>query len=294
MKIFQEALLSHIPFGHICARTLTGQFRPTYAHWHNEVEIIYTRKGYATQQINSNFFMMSPGSIAIVGQNQIHSYASFTEEEDSDVLVVQFDVEELLSTFDSQDRFRRDWCSGQLLFTGPVVCTSQMELLLDGIDREIQARDPGYLQVVYGSLLQLLTLFYRASPASLSFSQTNKITTQGIRQLSDFFVFLAEHYHEEDFTLEKAAAAAILSVTHFCRLFKQTTGTSFHAYLTEYRIIQAEQQFHTKKCLEEIACSCGFGSLSSFSRNYKSLRGQAPSQARKTFAQKNTSKEENS
>ena len=77
------------------------------------------------------------------------------------------------------------------------------------------------------------------------------------------------------------AQATNLSVTHFCRLFKQTTGMGFHEYLNRYRIAQAEHMFSSSKSLLEISYACGFGSVSAFLRNYKKYRGLPPRLARK-------------
>ena len=59
--------------------------------------------------------------------------------------------------------------------------------------------------------------------------------------LAKAFELINEQYDREGLTLAQAAGAVHLSVSHFCRLFKQATGMTFHRYLNHYRIVQARQ-----------------------------------------------------
>jgi len=98
--------------------------------------------------------------------------------------------------------------------------------------------------------------------------------------LPNTFDFISEHYPEEGLSVTQAAENACLSISHFCRLFRQLTGMGFHKYLLRYRLSCAEQLFSSKRSLSEIAFSCGFGSLSAFTRTFKKYRGSTPVRAR--------------
>ena len=62
----------------------------------------------------------------------------------------------------------------------------------------------------------------------------------------------------EDVSLKKAALVSNLSIQHFCRLFKKTTGMTFNDYLSFYRVNRAEKLLHSQKKITEIALECGF------------------------------------
>lgn len=283
MKNIQQTL----PSAHLGLKVRTHlrtgrlETREDYAHWHNEMELVYARRGTGLQQINGIFFELRPGTVSVIGPNQLHSFVSTAPEEEFDLLVLQFDVAQLLVHFSGETQFCGDWSSGRLLFPDAVDAAPRLGDLMEDIHREITGREAGYEQAVTGALLQLLPLLYRRRPQRLSSAELEAASGQRRKLLSQVFPFLAEHYQQEDLSLQQAAQAANLSVTHFCRVFKLATGMSFHEYLNYYRILQAERLFPTSKSLLEIAYTCGFGSLSTFTRNYKKYRNIPPQQARK-------------
>ena len=282
MKSIQETLPLDNPVLKVRSLIRTGVLETsfTYAHWHKEAEIILNLKGYGIQQINGAFFIMMPGTISVIGQNQLHAYCAYSDDAECEVLVLQFDMDALLQSFDGKDPFCLDWRSGRLFFSEAVTASPELQDLMCGIHAELTSRGAGYRQAVTGRLLQLLTWLYREAPHRLSTAESHAAPEHSIQALAKTFAFLSEHYQQEGLTLQAAAETAHLSVTHFCRLFKLATGVGFHEYLNRYRIAQAERLFCTDKSLLVISFSFGFGSLSSFTRNYKKYRGISPRQAR--------------
>src|ERR1700752_236051 len=64
---------------------------------------------------------------------------------------------------------------------------------------------------------------------------------------------------EEKLPLESLAAACRLSVSHFARAFKQSTGVPPHQWLTKARIDTARDLLlHSAEPLVQIASTCGF------------------------------------
>ena len=72
-----------------------------------------------------------------------------------------------------------------------------------------------------------------------------------------------------------------LSVNHFARAFRQSTGLAPHAYLVQRRIERAERLLsRTDLPLSEIALAVGFADHSHFARHFRRLTGATPSVAR--------------
>lgn len=265
----------------------TGQLETCvpYSHWHSQAELVYNRKGYGMQQINEIFFVVPPGSFTLVGPNQLHSYTACSQEEEMELWVIQFEPDSFLQNFREDSRFSQEWISGRLLFSEAIPGEPEFFPLLQGIRRELEEKREGYMQAVTAYMLQLLVGLYRRNPERLSARECESYSSQNRTLLSQTFRFISDHYREDSLSLEQAAEAANLSVTHFCRLFRTATGTSFHDYLSQYRISRAEQLLTTGKSLTEIALSCGFGSISAFTRNYKKYKGMPPRQAKKIRGQ---------
>lgn len=118
-------------------------------------------------------------------------------------------------------------------------------------------------------VLRLLVDLYRTDRGRLSTVSLANPSDRQRDMLAKAFELINEQYDREGLTLAQAAGAVHLSVSHFCRLFKQATGMTFHRYLNHYRIVQACQMLDTGRTLSEAAFACGFGSLSAFHRSYK-------------------------
>ncbi|MFF9647272.1 AraC family transcriptional regulator [Kitasatospora aureofaciens] len=85
-------------------------------------------------------------------------------------------------------------------------------------------------------------------------------------------------------TLDDLAHQLSLSRFHFLRLFKQTTGTTPHQYLTDLRMETAKYWLRTRKdSVARIGQMCGFATAAHFSRAFRKCMGVSPSQYRDSF-----------
>jgi AraC family transcriptional regulator len=85
-----------------------------------------------------------------------------------------------------------------------------------------------------------------------------------------------------DLSAKKLAALASYSEQHFHRLFKTVTGEGVHQYIRRTRLETAANQlmFSTERNILTVAEACGFVSLSSFSRAFKSVYSVTPGEWR--------------
>ena len=82
---------------------------------------------------------------------------------------------------------------------------------------------------------------------------------------------------EADVSLRDLAAVCGLSVSHFVRAFKGSTGDPPHRWMLRHRIERSKSLLnHTEGTLAEIAISCGFADQSHFTRVFKSFVGATP------------------
>lgn len=72
------------------------------------------------------------------------------------------------------------------------------------------------------------------------------------------------------------AKACNLSLTHFSRAFKISTGATPHEWLQSERITQAGRLLKTGMSLVEVAAACGFADQSHFSKIFKRQNGVSP------------------
>jgi len=78
-------------------------------------------------------------------------------------------------------------------------------------------------------------------------------------------------------TLDEVAQACGLSVSHFSRAFRRSTGTAPHRWLLKYRVDTAKHLLRNKALtLTDIALECGFADQSHFTRVFTRDVGTSP------------------
>jgi AraC family transcriptional regulator len=86
---------------------------------------------------------------------------------------------------------------------------------------------------------------------------------------------LSAHLHEK-VALADLARACDLSVSHFARAFRATTGAPPHRWLLFQRIERAKSLLRTAEPLSHVALACGFADQSHFTRVFSRVTGVSP------------------
>lgn len=103
-----------------------------------------------------------------------------------------------------------------------------------------------------------------------------------IKRINKVLTFIDENLNSE-LSLETISNIAFYSPFHLHRLFKAMTNETLNSYITRKRVERtAMLLIHRKEySVAEIAGKYGFNSDSSFSRTFKKIYGQSPSEFRK-------------
>jgi AraC family transcriptional regulator len=87
---------------------------------------------------------------------------------------------------------------------------------------------------------------------------------------------------DEGISLAQIASGCGLSVSHFARAFRSSTGVPPHRWLTQRRVDRAKELMRvTSNPLAEIALACGFSDQSHFTRMFSQATGMTPSEWRR-------------
>jgi AraC-like DNA-binding protein/ligand-binding sensor protein len=93
-----------------------------------------------------------------------------------------------------------------------------------------------------------------------------------------------QDHHDEELKLTTVARELHMSVFHFCKMFKKSTGLTFTDYLGRARIERAKTLLlDPNHRISEVAFAVGFGSLTHFNRTFLKLVGCSPSDYRKNL-----------
>ena len=73
-----------------------------------------------------------------------------------------------------------------------------------------------------------------------------------------------------------------ISIAYLSRIFKKYHGINISEYITSYRLDCAKSLLSEGKMVSEVVEECGFGSLRTFLRVFKSVEGITPGQYKST------------
>ncbi len=104
-----------------------------------------------------------------------------------------------------------------------------------------------------------------------------------IKRINKILAYIDENL-DSDFSLQTISSIAFYSPFHLHRLFKAITNETLNIYITRKRIERtAMMLIHNKEHnISEIADKYGFNNDSTFSRTFKKVYGQSPSEFRKS------------
>lgn len=128
-------------------------------------------------------------------------------------------------------------------------------------------------------LIEISALLLEAIP-SVPLSASDNPKRHASQVVQSIIFYLQSHYNEP-ITLEKAAETAGYEKTHFCQLFKDITGSTFHQYLIKLRLEKAMPLLRdTALSISSIAQSVGIPNDKTFSRLVKQNFGLSPKEIR--------------
>lgn len=248
-------------------------------HWHRNMEIIYIKKGSLTGQFAMQSRVVSQGDICIVPPGTLHSLRGM-EGQSAEYENIIFDAEMLGSG-------AADICSRQYLVplaNGRLLDSmvlnpkdrgyGDVQACLGRAERLCASKPGGYEMAVKAAMLQMIFHLLQLQPHQIAAKQPG---TERLKQVIDYI----RQEYAQPISVEQAAEVAGCSSSHFMRWFRQITGTSFVAYLNEYRLGEAARRLRrTEEKIVTIANEVGFGSLSNFNHQFRKQYGVTPREYR--------------
>ncbi len=104
---------------------------------------------------------------------------------------------------------------------------------------------------------------------------------KGSRYVSDAMNYVRDHYDNRDLSVQDVADHLGISGNYFSTLFRESTGSSFVAFLNRVRVEQAGYLLkETRIPIGDVGFRCGFNTVQNFNRTFKKIMGMPPSQYR--------------
>lgn len=245
--------------------------------FHEELEIKYYYEGTLNVLINTQVYTAEVGDIIVVNPYEVHEniniagdtaqyYSLICDLNTLNDLNLGVDLRKLLVTDGKK-------------FKNLIHDDERLRTAIRLISEEMDEQKEFHRAIERGLLEQIIALLLRNHLQDDIAPTPEDVKLKGtiIPALS-----LIHNDYARKITVDELAAACCISVSSFCRFFKEVTGTTPIQYLMAYRISLAEMLLNgTLKSCEEIARLCGFEEATYFNKCFKKLRGISPNRARK-------------
>lgn len=262
--------------------TIPQDFDRVAPHWHDQMEIVYVKRGSGAVSVDFERYPVQAGSIVMVLPGEIHAI-----EGDPGVRMEYENVifsPTMLGGGEDDGWFRENILvplrSGMLRPPRPLPGGSALyeeaRRALDASDAVCADRRPGYSLLVKSNLMLLLHALYTNRPEGPPARHPHPT-----EKLKAVLEEIRLHYGKP-LSVGDAARLAGYSEAHLMRVFKQVTGQTFVGYLNDYRLSAASYFLRkTDDSVGRIARSCGFDNPPYFIRRFKARYGVTPSAYRK-------------
>lgn len=247
-------------------------------HWHEEMEIIYIKKGIGVVSIDLTSTVVAKGDIILAAPGQLHGISQYQDIrlEYENILFDLRMLEAKSSDSCTQDFFaplRHSHRMQQNIYTPQDEKYTSIASCLDQAD-DICRTFPSAYQLCIKSCL--FRLFYELF-SDWSIASAAKKPLQDLEKLKLILKYVENHYQER-ITIEQIAAFCDYSQSHFMKYFKNAMGMTFIEYLNDYRLTMAARLLLASDSnVLSISQEVGFENLSYFNRSFKKKFSTTPS-----------------
>jgi AraC-like DNA-binding protein len=259
-----------------------------HLHRHKEIQITWVINGEGTLIIGNTMTPFRSGDLFVIGANQPHwfkndpSYFVPASRRKIHSLNIFFNpagfISHLLS-FPEMLSIKK--FAGQTEF-GLKAYEKDAEKLAEYF-LKIRNSATGFRLAYFIEFLQVMANLKKWEFLSTEAFEYAITDTEGLR-MNDIYQYTMDHF-TESITLEQIAAVAHLTPQSFCRYFKKHTTKTYINFLNEVRINEACKRFIEMNFdgIGNIAYQCGFNSVVSFNRVFKSIMGKTPKEFIKIY-----------
>lgn len=264
-------------------------------HWHDEIELIYIKKGRGVVSVDFTSYEVSAPDIVLILPGQLHEIngtdGSSMEYEN---IIFHPRLLEDAGENESFHRFLQPLFSMQLAcptilrpdkeaphaqpspypaFTETDSLYAAVRARLDENDKICMSFPAGYPLAIKGNLFLLFFSVYTAGGGRIRSAFPGK----NMEKLKSVIKYVELNYASPT-SIEQMADLSGFSKSHFMKYFKQAMGMPFTAYLNSYRLTMAARLLlQSDDTVLSIASEVGFDNLSYFNRAFKRQYGMTPS-----------------
>lgn len=249
--------------------------KPTFWHYHPEIELVYVNGGCGKRQIGSHISYYRNGDLILIGSLLPH--CSFTDSltEHECESVIQLKPDFLGSDFFEVVELKGIRNLLELAKKG-IVFHGDTKRKIGAKVEKLKDLDP-FARLL--GLLEILKNLEKAVNYTLLNAQGFILETalQDNDRINVIFNFVKEEF-KRPIGLSEISEMVNMTNPAFCRYFKKITGKTFTRFVNEYRLAHAAKLLHEKQIsITEVCYESGFNNFSHFNKQFKAFTGKSPS-----------------
>jgi AraC-like DNA-binding protein len=240
--------------------------------------------------IRNRRFRLKKGDVVLVGPDTYKQFL-YNPHVKNKLITLNFRPEVIRSMAEDEDEIYLSsfLCQGPRfphVISGRRAVSREVFRLLLKIHRELPARTAFNRVAAKTYLKVLFLLLAKHFRGYLESRKTLNRKLRDLDRLRPVFELIGRHCQEQ-IEVKDGDRACVMSSSYFMRFFKRTTGQSFRAYLTGFRIEKAQSMLSTgDSSIVEISQHLGFCSQSYFGEVFRGLTGMTPRAYRKRYRAK--------
>lgn len=249
-----------------------GEAKVDY-HYHEFYKLLFFVSGKGGYFVEGKRYSLSPGDIVLIGKQCIHR-PEFDLGTPCERIILYISPEflerESSAACHLTDCFSME--HDHVLRPAEQLHQTLFSIISD-MERELSSSHYGKEILSTAMLLRLLVEISRS--LFQKDSQRPAPMLPKSQRMLDIVHYLDAHL-TEDLNIDALADKFYISRFHMMRRFREETGTTIHAYISDHRLMLARNLIASGKPATEVCFQCGFGSYSSFSRAYGKFFGTTP------------------
>lgn len=242
-------------------------------HWHHSLEFDLVLEGCICGKVSGESVQAKAGEVFFVNSGELH-------ETDASASEVMRSITVLLS-----DELLREYCPDlerwQFLLVQGSEPQRQIAQLIRRCAEIYSQKEPFYELELSIELRRICMILLRECRVEKKAAESESAVRKSTRRIKKAISYMEENY-ESTLSIREMAEVMGMNPSYFSRFFRQSTGQTFHSYLTWIRLRHALRLLEQGELnVTELALSCGFPNVKSFIAAFRNAYGTTPAKYRR-------------
>lgn len=267
----REKMQEHFRFFHI----RDAKDSPSDYHYHDVAHMVFLLSGCVTYVMEGKSYTLQAGDVLLIPKHRIHMLRS--EQTIPCERIVLWLNETYLRSYDEQAELLRCFAQAQSrdfhLLRFSQERWQACRALLEQLEEAVQSEEYGHRLLADTLFLQLLLTVNQESLRERPAAERSACRSDA--KIDEVIRYIPTHL-QEDLSVETLSERFSMSRYYLMHRFKEVSGTTIHRYISQKRLLHADELIRSGVPVLKAAERAGFRDYSTFLRAYRTAFGVKP------------------